>query len=249
MLRRCDTSVAVAEDPAAELVGERDQVGLELVEVLVQVDETDVPQLALGDTAEVEIDAFPGEKFTGSVTAIGNSAIRPPSAQVQGGNPGQQAAIDFDDVMLNNGPWNPARAYSQSTLAQILFTVELADRLPVGESPSVNALHPSTYMDTNMVRGMGQTPISTVAEGAEATLKTNDEGLSVAQAATLEAEDGFQGWRPWSGAGGLRGAPRGRGAHHVARPDDRAPFGECGALGVQVEEVGDRARARLLEIL
>ena len=82
-----------------------------------------------------------------------------------------QAAIDFDDVMLEDGSWDPARAYSQSKLAQILFTFELAERLPVGESPSVNALHPSTFMDTNMVRGMGQTPTSTIADGAEATLR------------------------------------------------------------------------------
>ncbi len=82
-----------------------------------------------------------------------------------------QQAIDFDDVMLSDGSWNPARAYSQSKLAQIMFTIELAKRLPAGESPSVTALHPSTYMDTNMVRGMGTTPISTVAQGAEATLR------------------------------------------------------------------------------
>ena len=82
-----------------------------------------------------------------------------------------QAPIDFDDVMLANGSWDPGRAYSQSKLAQILFTIELADRLPSGGSPTVNALHPSTYMDTNMVRGMGQKPISTVDRGAEATLR------------------------------------------------------------------------------
>ncbi len=82
-----------------------------------------------------------------------------------------QAPIDFDDVMLTNGSWSPGRSYSQSKLAQILFTIELAERLPQGKSPSVNALHPSTYMDTNMVREMGTTPISTVDKGAEATLR------------------------------------------------------------------------------
>jgi NAD(P)-dependent dehydrogenase (short-subunit alcohol dehydrogenase family) len=82
-----------------------------------------------------------------------------------------QAPIDFDDVMLENGAWNPGRAYSQSKLAQIMFTVELAERLPLGGSPTVNALHPSTYMDTNMVRGMGTEPRTTVADGAEATLR------------------------------------------------------------------------------
>jgi NAD(P)-dependent dehydrogenase (short-subunit alcohol dehydrogenase family) len=82
-----------------------------------------------------------------------------------------QTAIDFDDVMLENGSWNPGRAYSQSKLAQILFTVELAERLPLGGSPTVNALHPSTYMDTNMVRGVGSEPRTTVGDGAEATLR------------------------------------------------------------------------------
>jgi NAD(P)-dependent dehydrogenase (short-subunit alcohol dehydrogenase family) len=82
-----------------------------------------------------------------------------------------QAAINFDDVMLENGSWNPGRAYSQSKLAQILFTVELAERLPLGGSPTVNALHPSTYMDTKMVRDSGTTPITSVDAGAEATLR------------------------------------------------------------------------------
>jgi HlyD family secretion protein len=75
---------------------------LGVVEVVVQVDETDVPELALGDSAEVEIDAFPGEIFTGRVTEIGNSAIRPPSSQ--SAQPGQQAAIDFEVVITLDEP-------------------------------------------------------------------------------------------------------------------------------------------------
>ena len=77
-----------------------------------------------------------------------------------------QMAIDFDDVMLERG-WNGARAYCQSKLAQILFTRELAER--VGARPTANALHPATFMDTNMVHAMGQTPINTVDEGMQAT--------------------------------------------------------------------------------
>ncbi len=68
---------------------------LSVIEVVVQVDETDVPQVALGDSATVHIDAFPDREFTGRVTEIGNSAIRPPSQQVAG----QQAAIDFEVVI------------------------------------------------------------------------------------------------------------------------------------------------------
>jgi HlyD family secretion protein len=73
---------------------------LGVVEVVVQVDETDVPELSVGDSAEVKIDAFPNETFTGRVTEIGNSAIRPPSSQAAG----QQAAIDFEVVITLDHP-------------------------------------------------------------------------------------------------------------------------------------------------
>jgi NAD(P)-dependent dehydrogenase (short-subunit alcohol dehydrogenase family) len=79
-----------------------------------------------------------------------------------------QQAIDFDDVMLQN-EYNGMRAYRQSKLAQILFTVALAPELN-GSGVTVNALHPATFMDTAMVREFG-TPISTVEEGADAILK------------------------------------------------------------------------------
>ncbi|MDX6582737.1 MAG: hypothetical protein QOI10_1921 [Solirubrobacterales bacterium] len=79
-----------------------------------------------------------------------------------------QQAIDFDDVMLESG-FDPARAYCQSKLAQILFTFELAERL--GDSPTVTALHPATFMDTNMVRRMGQQAMNSVETGMEATLR------------------------------------------------------------------------------
>lgn len=69
---------------------------LAVVEVVVQMDETDVPRLALGDSATVEIDAFPDRDFTARVTEIGNSAIRPPS---QNAAAGQQQAIDFEVVL------------------------------------------------------------------------------------------------------------------------------------------------------
>ena len=79
-----------------------------------------------------------------------------------------QEAIDFNDVMMKND-YSGMRAYRQSKLAQILFTIDLAPELD-GSGITVNALHPATFMNTNMVRQFG-TPMTTVEEGADAILK------------------------------------------------------------------------------
>lgn len=84
-----------------------------------------------------------------------------------------QVPIDFDDPMLERD-WSAGRSYAQSKLAQMLFTVELTERLEAAggggpAAPTVNALHPSTYMDTKMVRGMGTKPTSSVRDGMRAT--------------------------------------------------------------------------------
>jgi NAD(P)-dependent dehydrogenase (short-subunit alcohol dehydrogenase family) len=75
-----------------------------------------------------------------------------------------QQALDFDDLQLERG-YSGIRAYCQSKLAQILYTVELSPK--VAPAITVNALHPATYMPTKMV----SSPISTIAEGVEATFR------------------------------------------------------------------------------
>jgi NAD(P)-dependent dehydrogenase (short-subunit alcohol dehydrogenase family) len=90
-----------------------------------------------------------------------------PSRIVNVSSLGQQA-IDFDDVMLAHD-YTGIRAYCQSKLAQILFTVDLAQQLEAS-AVSVNCLHPATYMDTTMVRASGVAPMSTVDQGADAIL-------------------------------------------------------------------------------
>jgi NAD(P)-dependent dehydrogenase (short-subunit alcohol dehydrogenase family) len=91
-----------------------------------------------------------------------------------------QQAIDFDDLMLTHD-YSGARAYCQSKLAQILFTIDLAEELKSWQV-SANCLHPATYMDTTMVRQAGVTPISTVETGCEAILNlVLGEGLNSGQ--------------------------------------------------------------------
>jgi HlyD family secretion protein len=68
---------------------------LSVIEVVVKVDETEVSEITLGDSASIRIDAFPNREFVGFVTEIGNSAINPPDQQ----QANQQAAIDFEVVL------------------------------------------------------------------------------------------------------------------------------------------------------
>jgi NAD(P)-dependent dehydrogenase (short-subunit alcohol dehydrogenase family) len=99
-----------------------------------------------------------------------------------------QQAIDFADVMLTHG-YSGSRAYCQSKLAQIMFTIDLAREL-YGSGVTVNALHPATYMNTTMVRQSGVTPMSGVEQGADAI-------LNLATSAALDGRSGlfFNGQR------------------------------------------------------
>jgi NAD(P)-dependent dehydrogenase (short-subunit alcohol dehydrogenase family) len=80
-----------------------------------------------------------------------------------------QSPIDFDDVMLDHG-YDAMRAYTQSKLAQVMFAFELAERLR-GSGVTVNALHPASLMETKMVLETFGRSMSTVEEGAEATVR------------------------------------------------------------------------------
>ena len=80
-----------------------------------------------------------------------------------------QRAIEFDDVMLEKG-YSGQRGYGQSKLAQVLFTLDLAED-PANKGILVNAVHPATLMNTTMVAKSGVAPRSSVDEGAEAVLR------------------------------------------------------------------------------
>jgi NAD(P)-dependent dehydrogenase (short-subunit alcohol dehydrogenase family) len=88
-----------------------------------------------------------------------------PSRIVNVASVGQQA-IDFSDVMLTRD-YDGMRAYRQSKLAQILFTIDLAAELD-GADVTVNALHPATFMPTKIVPGP---TVSTIPQGVEATMR------------------------------------------------------------------------------
>jgi len=68
---------------------------LSAIEAVMVVDETDVPFISIGDSASVEIDAFPGRTFAARVATIGNSSIQSSSA----GGGGGQSNVTFEVVL------------------------------------------------------------------------------------------------------------------------------------------------------
>jgi HlyD family secretion protein len=69
---------------------------LSVMEAELEVDETDIGMLAIAQKAVVTVDAFPGKKFAGEVTEIGNSPIVNPA--------GTEEATDFKVTITLKNP-------------------------------------------------------------------------------------------------------------------------------------------------
>ncbi len=79
---------------------------MSVIEARVDVDETDVVRVKLGDSAQVSIDAFQDTTFAGHVTKIGNSSTTASSASTSGLATAAQA-VDFEvRVTLDHPPRN-----------------------------------------------------------------------------------------------------------------------------------------------
>ena len=69
---------------------------MSLIEAEIEVDETDIPSVQLGQKTKVSIDALPDKSFTGTVTEIGNSPI-------QAAGQGTVQATNFKVVVTIDG--------------------------------------------------------------------------------------------------------------------------------------------------
>src|SRR3989442_104885 len=75
---------------------------LSVIQTKVNVDETDVVRLHLGNSVEVTIDAFPDTTFVGRVTKVSNSAILTAASAAAGSN---DRAVDYEvEITLVNPP-------------------------------------------------------------------------------------------------------------------------------------------------
>ena len=70
---------------------------MSVIEAEVEVDETDIPLVQIGQKAMVTIDAITGKTFSGRVTEIGNSPIQPTTGQSAAAAP--RTATNFKVVV------------------------------------------------------------------------------------------------------------------------------------------------------
>jgi HlyD family secretion protein len=88
---------------------------MSLLETKVKVDETDVARIQIGDSALVQLDAFPDTTFIGRVTKISNSAVKSSTATQSNGD----QAVDYEvTIQLLNTP--PETRPDFTTTAKII---------------------------------------------------------------------------------------------------------------------------------
>ncbi|MGQ0816243.1 MAG: efflux RND transporter periplasmic adaptor subunit [Gemmatimonadota bacterium] len=103
---------------------------LSTMEAVIRVDETDVPELKLSDSASVEIDAFPNQKFTGRVTEISHSSTRNPAQMQQQGGASTQS-VDFEIVIQLDNPPASLRSDLSATAEVVTATRRNVLSIPI----------------------------------------------------------------------------------------------------------------------
>ncbi len=78
---------------------------MSVIEAEIQVDETDIPNVAIGQKAKITIDAMPDKSFAGHVTEVGNSPINV-STQVGGSRQATnfKVVVTVDELIPNIRP-------------------------------------------------------------------------------------------------------------------------------------------------
>ncbi len=90
---------------------------MSVLETKVKVDETDVSRIALGDSAVIQIDAFPDTTFLGKVVEISNSSVKAAGAAAS-----TDQAIDYEvTIQLLNPP--PDTRPDFSTTAKVVTDI------------------------------------------------------------------------------------------------------------------------------
>lgn len=98
----------------------------------VKVDETDIVSVALGQPADVTVDAIPGKVFKGHVTEVGDQALlRSSGLATSQSTSGQEEAKDFKVVITLDHPSDELKPGLSTTAKIITATREDAIVIPI----------------------------------------------------------------------------------------------------------------------
>ena len=84
-----------------------------------------------------------------------------------------QEPLDFDDLATARG-YNGVRAYRRSKIALVMMSFDLAAAHP---ELQVLSLNPGTFLDTQMVRDAGISPLGPASQGSDSILGVLEEAL------------------------------------------------------------------------
>ena len=136
----------------------------------IKVDETDIVNVALGQPAEITVDAFPGRTFPGHVTEVGDQALlRTTGVATSQSVTGTEEAKDFKVVVTLDGN-NPDLRPGLSAAAKIT-TAHKADALTV---PIQSLVERDPTVEAELFRNHGTVSGSTVSA---ATRQGTTEGV------------------------------------------------------------------------
>ncbi|MDO8667188.1 MAG: efflux RND transporter periplasmic adaptor subunit [Gemmatimonadales bacterium] len=160
---------------------------LSVIEARVQVDETDVVRVHLGDSAQVSIDAFPDTTFTGHVTKIGNSSIRGAGGG-GGGLTTSEQAVDFEVVVTLDNPPRNVRPDLSATARIITDTRRQVLTVPI---IALTVREPEAARDS-AGRARGQAPAArpntpSTRDTSRARRNREVEGVFVVDTTTMQA--------------------------------------------------------------
>lgn len=135
---------------------------MSILETKVKVDETDVARISVGDSAVIQIDAFPDTTFVGRVFEISNSSVNKTAAASTG-----DQAIDYEvRVQLTNPPVDTRPDFSATakivtatrtkvlSIPIIALTVRENEALPTGDSAVTMGRKPAKEVGKRDVEGV-----------------------------------------------------------------------------------------------
>lgn len=136
---------------------------MSVLETKVKVDETDVARISVGDSALIQIDAFPDTTFVGRVVEISNSSVTKAAGAANSGD----QAIDYEvRVQLTNPPVETRPDFSATakivtatrakalSIPIIALTVRENEDLPNGDSAVTVGRQPTKQVGKRDVEGV-----------------------------------------------------------------------------------------------